>query len=142
MTQERTRRWLRFASATVIGFGLLTALGAHPTTGRAVIFLADLLLWPLDGAETGDAGETRLIAAIAGGVMAGWGWMLWGLTGEGMDRAPELSRRLILGSVALWFLIDSTGSLAAGAPLNILGNLVFLAMFLWPLRRPIRLAPA
>ena len=49
---------------------------------------------------------------------------------------------LILGSVALWFLIDSTGSLAAGAPLNILGNLVFLAMFLWPLRRPIHLAPA
>lgn len=136
MTLDKVQLWLKLASCIVIGFGLLIALGAHSALGAPVIFLADLLLWPLDGAETGTARETRLIAGIAGGVMVGWGFMLWGLAGEGMARAPDLSRRLILGSVGIWFVIDGMGSIAAGSPLNVLGNISFLALFLWPLRRP------
>jgi len=142
MTHEKRRLWLRAGSALVIASGALIGLGAHPATAELARLIADLLFWPLDGVQTGNAEETRLLAAIGGGVMIGWGLMLWQLAGEGMNRAPELSRRLIILSVLGWFLTDSAGSLAAGAPLNVLGNLVFLALFLVPLRTAPRVATA
>jgi hypothetical protein len=135
MHRKSQRTWLRIGAGMVIASGLLVAPAAHPATGGPAVLLADLLFWPLDGAQTGAAGEARLLAAIGGGVMVGWGWALWLLAGEGMDRAPDLARRIILGSVGLWFVVDSTGSIAAGAPLNVVGNLAFLVVLVLPLWR-------
>lgn len=136
------RRWLRIGAGLVMASGLLVALMAHPATGAGTAVLVDLLVWPLDGAETGAAAETRLLAAIGGGVMAGWGWMLWRLAGAPLEAMPAEVRRLVVGSTALWFVVDSAGSLAAGAPLNLAGNLVFLALLTVPFLRPARPALA
>ncbi len=138
MTSEQ--KALRLAAGAVMIFGLAIALGAHPASGGLTHLLADLILWPMDGAETGAAHEARLLYAIAGGVMAGWGWALWLLAGEGIARAPDLSRRVIRDSVVVWFAVDCAGSLAAGAPLNLAGNLIFLLLFLVPLHRAQRAA--
>jgi hypothetical protein len=70
---------LKAASAATIGFGLLIAAGAHPLTGGLTHLLGDILLWPMDGMEQGATREARLLYAIAGGLMAGMGWMLWDL---------------------------------------------------------------
>ncbi|MDH5528586.1 MAG: hypothetical protein OEY05_00995 [Paracoccaceae bacterium] len=126
---------LKTGAAIVIGFGFLVALAAHPATQMPAIFLADVIFWPPDSAETGTAKETRLMAAVGGAVMAGWGWAMWTLAGEGLRQAPQLTRRIILGSVALWFVIDCLGSLAAGAALNVLGNVFFLPFFVLPFWR-------
>jgi hypothetical protein len=134
MHMEQRQKWLKAASALVIGFGVLVALSALPAANGPTMLLADILFWPPDGAQSWLAAETRLVSAIGGGVMVGWGWVLWVLSGEVMARAPDLARRMILQSVGMWFVIDSTGSVAAGAPLNVLGNLAFLAAFVWPLR--------
>ena len=69
--------------------------------------------------------------------MIGWGLMLWHLAGPIMDLAPRQTRRAILTSVLAWFVADSAGSLAAGAWLNLVGNLVFLILFALPLRQEI-----
>ena len=37
--------------------------------------------------------------------------------------------------MAVWFVIDGAGSIAAGAPLNLVGNVAFLVMFILPARR-------
>lgn len=134
MDLARRQMFLRAGAGFVIATGLFMALGAHPVTGGPPALVADLIFWPPDGAETLATNEARLLCAIAGGVLAGWGWALWLLAGEGLVRAPDLARRIILGSVALWFVVDSAGSLIAGAPLNILGNLAFLAILTLPLR--------
>lgn len=139
MTQEQ--KGLRLAAAITIGTGVALALAAHPVTNLPVRLLADLLIWPLDGAETGDRPETRLTLAIAGGVMAGWGLMIWHLAGEPLRQMPEVTRALIGRSVLLWFVVDGAASLVAGAGLNILGNLVFLALFLLPMRPALRPGP-
>jgi hypothetical protein len=117
----------------VLGSGALVAMGAHPVTAFPARLLSDLLFWPLDGLQTGLAGETRLLAAIGGGVMIGWGVLLWQLTGEMFDRAPEAVGRMIRTSVIAWFVVDSTGSFASGAWLNVVANLVFLGLFMVPL---------
>jgi hypothetical protein len=36
----------------------------------------------------------------------------------------------VAGAIA-WFVVDSTGSAMAGVPLNIAGNVPFLALMLW-----------
>lgn len=130
MTREQ--RGLRFAAGVTMGFGLMTALAALPQLAAPTVMLADILIWPVDGAETGSLPEARLLYAIAGGVLTGWGWMIWLLAGEAMDRQPELVRAIIRQSLLLWFAVDSTGSVLAGAPLNVLANGAFLALFLVP----------
>lgn len=131
MTSEQ--KGLRFAAGVTAITGLALALAAVPALNLPVRVLADLLIWPLDGAETLAASETRLAFAIAGGVMAGWGLMIWQLAGEPMQRAPDATRAIIRTSILVWFLVDSLASVAAGVPLNVLGNLVFLALFLVPM---------
>jgi len=134
MTQEKVSMWMQGASAIVIGFGGLIALGAHPALDGFLVFLADVLIWPYDGVQTGEASEFRLLSAIGGGVMVGWGLMLWILSGRGMREAPEMSKTIILISIWSWFIVDTAGSIIAQAYLNGLGNAVFLAAFVLPLR--------
>ena len=132
MTSEQ--RGLRFAAGVTLVTGLALALTAIPALNLPVRLLADLLVWPLDGTQTLAAPETRLAFAIGGGVMAGWGLMIWQLAGEPLQRAPEAVRAIIRTSILTWFVVDSAGSAAAGAALNVLPNLVFLALFLVPMR--------
>jgi hypothetical protein len=131
---------MKTASALVVGFGVLSLLGAHPATAEPLRFLIDLIFWPLDGNETLSAPATRLICAIGGGLMVGWGLMLWQVVTRLYPRDPELARTLILTGIGAWFVVDSAGSIAAGAPLNAIFNIGFLAAFAVPLRRPKNLA--
>jgi hypothetical protein len=142
MDRDTERKWLRIGAGLVIASGVLLASGGYPATAPVLAALADLMIWPFDGVQTMATDEARLLAAIGGGVLVGWGWMLWVLAGEGIDQAPALARRVILTSVGIWFVVDSAGSLAAGAPFNVVGNLVFLGLFVLPMRRAGRAAAA
>ena len=133
MTQETTVRWLKFASGLTAFFGLLVAASAAPAAAAPVEFLADLIFLPLDGAENVGSKETRLMAAIGGGVMTGWGIMLWLLAGRLYSTEPVLARQLIVSSIVAWFVVDSTGSVLSGAPLNVVFNTGFLLVFCVPL---------
>ena len=133
MTSEQ--KGLRFAAGVTMVTGLALTLSAVPALNIGMRLLTDLLVWPIDGAETLAASETRLALAIGGGVMLGWGLMIWQLAGEPLERAPEAVRGIIRASVLGWFLVDSAGSAAAGAALNVVPNLVFLALFLLPMRK-------
>lgn len=136
MSLQRSVLWLKGASAIVIGFGILTVFGAWPSTAGPILFLLDFVIWPLDGAQSGAATELRLALAISGGIMAGWGILLWQLSTQLYPREPNLGRRLILTSIGVWFVIDSLGSIAAGVPLNALLNTGFLVLFYVALRKP------
>lgn len=133
MTSEQNG--LRLASGITMAFGLALALAAFPPTAGPMVLLADVLVWPLDGAETGAAHDTRLAFAIAGGLLAGWGWLIWQLAGAPLARDPVLVRGLIRQSVLVWFVADSAASVLAGAPLNAVANLAFLALYLIPMWR-------
>lgn len=129
------QKGLRFAAGVTMLTGLSMALAAVPALNMPVRLLADLLVWPFDGAQSLAAPETRLGMAISGGVLLGWGLMIWQLAGEPLARMPEVVRAIIRVSVITWCVVDSAGSVAAGAALNVLPNLVFLGLFLIPMRR-------
>jgi hypothetical protein len=135
--RTRTRKiWLIIASEIVILFGLLIALASMAATAAPTLFLADMIFWPVDGVQAVSRETNRLLAAILGGVMIGWGALLYLLTTRLYPDDPGLARLLITASLGVWFLIDSLGSIVAGAPLNAILNLFFLGMFLIPLWLP------
>jgi len=135
MDQNTTLRWLKFGSALTVLFGILIAAAATPLGAEPAQFLADLIFFPIDGAQHLAASETRLISAIGGGVMAGWGVLLWMVSTHLFPSDDALATKLIISSIGMWFVIDGVGSIAAGAPLNAAFNVSFLLIFYIPLWR-------
>lgn len=124
---------LKAASAAVMGVGIVVALAAFPPTALVTNILSDLVFWPFDGRQAVDTPTARLLAAIGGGVMFGWGLLLWQIATQLMPKDPALGASLIRTSVLAWFVLDCTCSVLAGAYLNVLLNVGFLALFLLPL---------
>jgi hypothetical protein len=138
MMSTQIQTIVKGTAALVVGFGIVIALAAHPTTAGVAAFFMDLLFWPLDGSPHLDGPAVRLLAGIGGGVMVGWGVTLW-LVGDRLLRSdPALATSMIRASIFAWFGVDSAASIVAGAPLNALLNIGFVAAFLWPMSRQAR----
>ena len=120
---------LRFGAAILIGFGTVIALSAWPPASGFIGLFVDVLAWPLDGAQSLAAKETRLALAIAGGVMAGWGAMIWMATNRLVARDPAFLRSLVMVPAVIWFVVDSLGSVASGIAVNAGVNLAVLLIF-------------
>ncbi len=133
MDHDPTARVLKIASAVVIGFGFVGAAAALPALSGPMRLLTDIAFWPLDGAQSLAAPETRLFSAIGGGLTVGLGVAMWMLATRLYPREPDLARSMILASMGSWFVVDSIGSTLAGAPVNVLLNLGFLLAFVVPL---------
>jgi len=134
MEIERTQIWVQLAAAIVGAVGLVIAVAAWPPLAGPVVFLADMILWPLDGAQTLAAPETRVFMAISGGMMAGWGVTLWKLAVYLMPKDAAAVRQITMTGLYCWFAVDSTGSVMAGVPLNAVVNISFVALFLLAFR--------
>ena len=133
MTQERVQAWLKAGSALVILAGLAYALAAFPPTAGLAALVDDIAAWPPDGVQAMADAEARQLGGVFGGLMMGWGTMLWLMTTRLYPREPALTRFVILAGLGVWFIVDGAASVVAGAPLNIALNTVFLAIFAVPL---------
>lgn len=132
MTVRHYVRWLQFAAVLTIATGLVAALASHPVTAEPWRWLFDVLTWPVDGSPVGFDRLTYQVNAVLGGVMVGWGCTILLFT---FDRQadPHAIARPILGGLVAWFVIDSSGSLVAEIPGNVVLNLGFLVLFVIPL---------
>ncbi len=128
-----TIRQLQLASGIVIASGALILLGAYDKTSAGVKLWGDLLFWPLDD-DVQVTKEGRLFSAVLGGVMIGWGVVYWGLASM-LETDPVAVRRVFLTSIGAWFVFDCVGSVAAGAPLNLIFNVGYLLLFVVPFWR-------
>lgn len=131
LTERHCILWLKAASALTIIVGLAASCASHPAGEGLWLLLFDILHWPLDGLPGGFDAVSRPLNAVIGGVMTGWGVMMYGLL------HPKIFcdgiRVVLLRGLLVWFTIDSIGSLAAGIPGNVILNLTFLGLFLPPL---------
>lgn len=129
--------WLKTGSAVTIGFGLLIAAAAIPALQAPTAILLDLVYLPLDSSPSTGGAAARLLSAISGGVLVGWGLMFWMLATLLYAKEPDLCRKIILTSIISWFVVDSSMSIAAGAFLNALFNVGFLLVFVLPVWKPL-----
>lgn len=119
----------------LIAFGPLLAFSTLPPADVALQSFLSLAL--LDGAQlhlTEPGG--RLITAICGGIVTGFGICLWQVITRVYARDPAAGRAIMLPAILAWFVLDSAGSILAGAWFNAVLNTVFVACFLLPLLWP------
>ncbi|MEH6525927.1 MAG: hypothetical protein V7723_07615 [Sneathiella sp.] len=135
MSQQATIIWLKTATVLLIIFGLLGLTGTMAVTLWPSQLFIDLAFWPVDGGPDGSGPATRLMFGIFGGVLTGWGVLIWLVVTRLYAREPALARRMILISVCSWFVLDSLGSILSGGAMNAVYNIGFLLMFVIPLWR-------
>lgn len=136
MPHETRVSLLRYASATIIGFGLLFFLSLTTPIATLMDLFLDLAFMPYDGTQTAAADPTQLLTAISGGMLTGWGLMFWLVTTQVYANDPTLGRSIMLPSIVVWFLIDSIGSVIVGARFNVVMNAGFLLLIAGPLLWP------
>lgn len=129
--------WLKTGSAVTIFFGALIAAAAIPALQAPAGILLDTVFLPLDGAPSAGGEAARLLSAISGGVLVGWGLMMWLLATSLYPKEPTICRKIILTSIISWFIVDSSMSVAAGAILNAFFNVGFLLVFTVPVWKPL-----
>ena len=138
MSHETHKFWLKITAFVIASFAPVMFLGTMPETSEPARWSVDLLAWPLNGAETLDAYETRFLSALMGGFLLGWGVMIWCLSVWVYDLAPEGVRRSVVIGAVSWFVLDSAASIASGTASNALFNVIILLVAVGPLWRPAR----
>ena len=138
MTHASHKRWLKVAAVVVGSFGPVFFLATMVASDEPARLTLDMLSWPIDGAQSYAAPTTRFLSAITGGVLFGWGVLIWLLSGDIYDAAPEAVRKAVLISLLAWFVLDSAGSIASGNVSNAGFNILILLAAVGPMWRPAR----
>jgi hypothetical protein len=128
---ERYIKFLKLSSLITVVTGVVSVLASSPVTQGPWLLLLDFLDWPLDGSPGSFARESFVLNAVLGGVMIGWGVLMYFVSNE-LQKSPRMLKAMII-SLLCWFVSDSLGSFVSGVYGNIFLNLIFLAMFLYPL---------
>ena len=117
----------------LIGPGFMMILGSKGPFMPAINAFLDFAHQPYDGLTrvSGEAGF--LLNAILGGILIGFGTMIWMVAEHVFRHDLALGRKIILTALLAWFITDSLGSILTGAWFNSVINLVILLSFLTPL---------
>ncbi len=136
MSKSLRKKYLKVSALLVASFGPVFFLGTFPSLSEPIRLAADFLAWPIDGAQTYDHPDTRFLGALTGGFLLGWGVLIWLLSGDAYDAAPEAIRRAVVGGFLAWFVLDSAGSISSGNASNAAFNIIVLLAFVGPMWRP------
>lgn len=115
------------------GTGLVMVAELWGPTAALLDHVVDLAAWPVDGAQAVDTEAARLLAAISGGLLAGWATTTWLVVTRVDERDPAGRTTVILPGFAVWFVVDGVGSVLAGAGFNLVLNTPFLLLFAVPI---------
>ncbi|WP_422857791.1 hypothetical protein ACOKFD_09925 [Flagellimonas sp. S174] len=135
-THKFHKQYLKISGFLVALFGPICFLGTIPELAEPARLTLDLLSWPIDGRESLDDSTVKLVSALLGGFLLGYGVTIWSLSSLVYDKAPEMVRRAVLIGLCSWFVLDSSGSIAGGHASNALWNILVLILFVGPLWLP------
>jgi len=130
MTKATRILWLKIlAVVLLIGPGVLMVTA--PVTGLRFLterFL-DLAHQPYEGAQPITGKSAHLLNAILGGILVGFGTMIWVVSDKVLRQDYSTGRRLIMVPLMCWYIADSLGSILAGAWFNAVINAGIFASF-------------
>jgi hypothetical protein len=134
-THKFYAQYLKISGFLVASFAPICFLGTMPEFAEPGRWTLDLLSYPIDGRESMDDTTARLLAAVLGGFLLGYGVTIWKLSAV-YEKAPELIRKTVVTGLCAWFVLDSSGSIAGGHASNALWNIPILLAFVGPLWWP------
>ena len=125
-------RWLQIAIGGVVVYSVSLVV-----TGRTAGRLFDVLGFGMReaGILPGSPAERHvlLVYGVLGSVMIGWMTTLWLISTGPLKHRDRWAWMTITRAVVLWFVVDTSFSLAVGAPTHALFNLAFLLVLAPPL---------
>ena len=137
MTPKLAANMLRLMGWGFILFGIVfvtIAFAGHDGFARNLVPIFD---WSGGSPNEGLTREARWFAAIMSGLSSGFGafyvFLVAPLLNVSNAQARQISKRAGLIAALLWYVVDSTGSFAAGVPSNVAMNTVFLIGLTAPL---------
>ena len=133
MTETKAANTIRATSIVLIITGLVFASGAFAPIEGASRFMHDLIDYPVDGSIDTFTREARWFSAIGGGVVVGMSVLFFTVIAPLIEAGHRDIHRGVIVSMLAWFVIDSTGSIAAGVPANVIVNITLLALFIGPI---------
>lgn len=92
----------------------------------------------MDGLQNLDANPTVFLSALLGGILFGWGILVWFLSDTIYDKASEEIRRAVPANAISWFMIDSVGSFLSDNAFNGVANFILLQLLVGPLWRRVQ----
>jgi hypothetical protein len=132
-SRKTHKAWLLVTAFVVGSFGPIFSLATQSDSDELARWTLDLLAWPVDGTQIYSDGAMRFLSALTGGFLFGWGVMILSLRYWVYDVAPEQTRCAVVAGLVAWFVLDSIGSISAGAPSNAVFNIVVLLIAVGPL---------
>ena len=125
-------RWLLVVGWVVVLFGLLLAV-FNRSAPMDLLFhdQIDPAFWP-DAPPPAALSFRTWAYAVLGATMAGWGLLVVALANNPFARRERWARNALAASLGLWFVVDTSLSLAAGVAFNAAFNTLFLLMVAAP----------
>lgn len=77
MSHDAHKAWLKVTAFVIASFAPILFLATMDPFTEPARWTLDLLLWPLDGAQTYEHANTRFLSALLGGFLLGWGVTIW-----------------------------------------------------------------
>ncbi|WP_051279596.1 hypothetical protein [Hellea balneolensis] len=114
----------------LIGPGLLMVTAPVTGLGGLTEMFLDFAYQPYEGAQPITGKSAHLLNAILGGILVGFGAMIWVVSQHVLRKNIALGRRLILIPLICWFITDSLGSVLTGAWFNAVLNAGIFGSFL------------
>ena len=114
----------------LIGPGLIMVTAPVTALGGFTEMFLDLAHQPYEGEQPITGKSAHLLNAILGGILVGFGVMIWVVAEHVLRKDFVIGRRLIFTPLICWFITDSLGSVFAGAWFNAVLNAGILGSFL------------
>ena len=137
MTPKLAANMLRLMGWGFIVFGIVfvtISFAGYDSFARSLVPIFD---WSGDIPNEGLTREARWFAAIMSGLSAGFGtfyaFLIAPLLNVDNMQSQQIAKRGGLIAAFIWFVVDSTGSIAAGVPSNVVMNTIFLIGLTLPL---------
>lgn len=125
------RVWLRVWGVAVIAFGVLLMTSAAPGADGPLRWVVGLMNTNDASHGSLDMNMVRFAVGLTGALTLGWGLMMLAVFSRiGPDDGPLW--RSLTGAMLVWYVADSTISVATGFPLNAVSNTVITALYLVP----------
>lgn len=132
MTLQTHKQWLRVSSIAISAYAFFFFLGSIKGFQKPIELILDLSNWPLNGLENYEAPTSIFLSAILGGVLFGWGVLIWILSSI-YEKEPEKIRKAVLTSLISWFVVDSIGCIISHNMSNTITNIGLLLVLVGPL---------
>jgi len=137
MTPKLVANQLRIMGWGFIIFGLIFVTISFSDHGGFAYKLAPIFDWTGGGHNEVLTRDTRWFNAIMSGLSAGFGafyvFVIAPILTTKDAAARKIAKRGGLLAALIWFIVDSTGSLGAGVPSNVVTNSIFFILIFAPL---------